>query len=148
MRSLKSLAPLVLCFALACDDDNTSSSHDLSAPSDLSSSCPTIPYDTGVCHDLITQVDAWVASHASCQVDADCGTAAYSFIWNSQTCAFGPPDSVSCSGYNVSNDGLDHMKELFDEMKQQRCEGAGVCTGQALSSKCCKNVCVSSFSSC
>ena len=82
----------------------------------------------------------------ACQVD--CGTAAYSFIWNSQTCTFGPPDSVSCSGYNVSNDGLDHMKELFDEMKQQRCEGAGVCTGQALSSKCCKNVCVSSFSSC
>jgi hypothetical protein len=152
MRLLRSMAPLVLCFAFACDDAESSgdllSRDDLSSPGDLASSCPPIPYDTGVCHDLVTQADAWVASHASCQVDADCGTASYAFMWNSRTCKTGPADSVSCSGYVLSKDGVDHLNGLFSEMYQQRCEGKGVCTGQVLTPKCCKNVCVPDYSSC
>ncbi len=70
------------------------------------------------CPALGQQVEAWIASHQSCNADGDCsGVPAYGFIHDQGS-------EVSCwPALVISTDAKSELVQLFDQMFAARCEG-------------------------
>lgn len=131
MRLWTSLAVAALSFTLGCGE----------SPALDGSTCPITPYGVGACADLAGEVESWVQSHLSCNVDSDCTVDLEGFMYNSTSCTAAPPDNVTCWGYDINKTGLPGLESLADQMRQARCEGNSVCTGGFSPPRCCQGVC-------
>jgi hypothetical protein len=93
---------------------------------------------SGPCSALTPQVNAWIASHQSCNADSDCtGVAAYGFIYDKGS-------DVSCwPPLVISTDGQSGLIGLFNQMFAAKCEGpTRVCSAYQPVPGCSQHMCI------
>jgi hypothetical protein len=91
----------------------------------------------GPCPALTQQVNAWIASHQSCNADSDCtGVPAFGFIYDKGS-------DVSCwPPLVISTQGQSGLMSLFNQMFAANCEGpTRVCSAYFPAAGCSQHLC-------